>query len=85
MIEFFFVLICWAGFAILVAKAAESRGRDFGSWFVLAFFVSPLVAGFALLLYGTKEKPAPPSLEMQALKTHEAELELEIEKLKHAG
>ena len=38
-------------FAFVVAAAANSRGRSGFGWFVLAIVISPLLAGFALVLW----------------------------------
>jgi len=51
--------ILWIVFAILIAAAADSRGRSGFGWFVLAIVLSPLLAGFVLLLM--------PNLTTQAL------------------
>ena len=51
--------ILWSVFAILIAAAADSRGRSGFGWFVLAIVLSPLLAGFVLLLM--------PNLTTQAL------------------
>src|SRR6266852_1769818 len=49
----------WNVFAILIAAAANSRGRSGFGWFLLAGVISPLLAGLFLLLV--------PNLTTQAL------------------
>jgi len=43
------ILLFWVGLAVVVAIAANTRGRNPGAWFVLAVVVSPLLAGLLLL------------------------------------
>ena len=49
------LLIFWVIFAVIVAIAANSRGRSAIGWFLLAIFISPLLALIAVLVMG----PAP--------------------------
>jgi hypothetical protein len=46
----------WFGLAIIVAVAADTRGRDRAGWFFLAVLISPLLAGLLLLALPRKEK-----------------------------
>lgn len=39
----------WIGFAIAVAVAANTRGRDSAGWFFLSLLISPLIAGLIVL------------------------------------
>jgi hypothetical protein len=41
--------IVWLGLAIIIGVAANTRGRNGGGWFILATFISPLLAGLLLL------------------------------------
>jgi hypothetical protein len=45
----FFGFLLWLGFCGAVATAADTRGRNSGGWFLLAFFVTPLLAVCFLL------------------------------------
>ncbi len=42
-------ILFWLGFSAAVATAADTRGRSFGGWFVLALIISPLLAVCFLL------------------------------------
>ena len=53
--EFLFPLIFWFIFAGLVAKFANSRGRNLGSWFFIALMISPILAFLILILLPTIE------------------------------
>ncbi|SRR6266567_511939 len=53
------IALVWIVFAILIAAAANSRGRSGFGWFLLAVVISPLLAGLFLLLL--------PNLTTQAL------------------
>src|SRR5262249_4621818 len=46
----------WLGFAIIVGVAANTRGRNFAGWVVLAIIISPLLAGLLLLALPRGEK-----------------------------
>jgi hypothetical protein len=39
------VLSAWLVFSIIVAVAANTRGRNAGGWFFLAIVTSPIIAG----------------------------------------
>ena len=39
----------------LIARAAKEKGRSFGCFFALGFFLSPLVSAIVLLVFGKKE------------------------------
>jgi hypothetical protein len=41
--------IPWFALAIIVGVAANTRGRNWLGWFILAFVISPLIAGLLLL------------------------------------
>jgi|SRR6476646_5332803 hypothetical protein len=44
------LIVFWVIFAIVVAVAANSRGRDSVGWFILACLISPLLAAILLAL-----------------------------------
>lgn len=46
------LLIFWVIFAVIVAIAANSRGRSAIGWFLLAILISPLLALIAVLVIG---------------------------------
>jgi hypothetical protein len=48
------MLLVWVVLCIIVGVGASNRNRFGFGWFLFAFFLSPLVAGFALLLLGAK-------------------------------
>jgi len=65
MIELGFFLILWLVGSVVVGIAAAARGRLGVGWFVLAMLLSPLIAGFMLILFpaladhrGKRECPA---------------------------
>jgi hypothetical protein len=43
------IFLTWFAFAIIVGVAANTRGRNWAGWFVLAVLLSPLIAGLLLL------------------------------------
>jgi predicted permease len=43
------LLIFWIGFSLVVAVAANTRGRNGLGWFLLALIISPLLAGLFVL------------------------------------
>jgi hypothetical protein len=55
-------LLIWLGFAIVVGVAANTRGRSWGGWFLLAVALSPPIAGLLLLARkpATAASPGPP-------------------------
>lgn len=53
------VVALWIGAMWLVNSMAEARGREPGTWLVLAFLLSPLVAIVALALVGVETLPDP--------------------------
>lgn len=55
----FFVFIFWAGLAGIIALAASSRGRNPFAWFLVALFLSPLIAALFLLFLGPNSRPCP--------------------------
>lgn len=52
-----FMFIIWLGLSFVVAAAATKRSRSALAWFVLAVLLSPLIAGFSLLLLGANSRP----------------------------
>lgn len=56
------IIVIWLVFCGLVAIAAKNKGRSAAGWFVLAFLISPLIAGIAVLLVGPGRSaiPVPP-------------------------
>lgn len=59
------ILFIWVAFAVVTAFAAPSRGREFGTWFVLGllFGVFALIAVLVL-------PPRTPGLDRPTPKTH---------------
>lgn len=43
------IFVTWLGFAVVVAVAANTRGRNAFGWFCLAVIISPLLAGLLVL------------------------------------
>jgi hypothetical protein len=39
----------------LIARAAKRKGRSFGAWFAIAFFVSPLLAAIIIATVSSNE------------------------------
>jgi len=50
------IVILWVVFSFLVAAGARNRGRSGFCWFVLAAVISPVLAGLALLLVGSRRE-----------------------------
>jgi hypothetical protein len=48
----------WLVACLLIGMVAASRNRSAGGWTILAFFISPLLAGMILLLVGRRELTA---------------------------
>jgi len=44
------IILMWFVVSIVVAAAAYARGRRFGSWFLSALLLSPLIAGLLVAL-----------------------------------
>jgi hypothetical protein len=44
------ILLLWLGIAIVIGVGAKGRGRSGIGWFVLAIFLSPLIAGLLLVV-----------------------------------
>lgn len=42
----------WVGFAIIIGLAAQNKKRSGFGWFIFAIFLSPIIAGIALMLSG---------------------------------
>lgn len=45
------ILIIWFVLTLVVAGAAEARGRNAFGWFLIAFFLSPLIGILLLLVF----------------------------------
>ena len=58
------VLLFWTIFAVIVAIAANARGRSAIGWFLLAIFLSPLLALIAVLVMapGSSKAVQPPQV-----------------------
>ena len=54
-------LVIWLVFSIAVGVGAANRKRFGFGWFLFAILISPLVAGFILLLLGEKKKQSRPN------------------------
>lgn len=52
------LLVFWVIFAVIVAIAANSRGRSAIGWFLLAILISPLLALIAVLVMGPGSRNA---------------------------
>jgi hypothetical protein len=46
---FFSIIFFWISFSIIVAVAANTRGRSGFGWFLLALLISPLISGLLVL------------------------------------
>ena len=46
------VLLFWVGLGVVVAIAANARGRSAIGWFLIAIFLSPVLALIAVLVMG---------------------------------
>ena len=57
------LIILWLAFAFAVGAIANSKGRSFAFWFVLAILISPLIAGLIAVSLG----PESDNLEKRAL------------------
>lgn len=55
------IFILWFVLSILVGVGASNRGRSGGGWFFLALVISPIIAGFALVMVGRLESAQRPS------------------------
>lgn len=44
------IFIGWLFLAFVIGAVAATKGKAFGLWFVLSLFLSPLVAGFCLII-----------------------------------
>lgn len=42
------VLAAYIGVAMLIARLARRKGRSFGAWFAIAFFISPILAAIVI-------------------------------------
>jgi phosphotransferase system glucose/maltose/N-acetylglucosamine-specific IIC component len=47
-----FIVVVWLGLAIAIGAIAGNKGRSGFGWFLFALLLSPLIAGFFLLLTG---------------------------------
>jgi hypothetical protein len=52
------IFLFWIGFCAIVGVLANNYRRNVGGWVILAFFISPLLAGLFLLASGKKATPA---------------------------
>lgn len=50
----------WIVLAIIVAAAADARGRSPGGWLLMSLVFSPLIAVLFLLAFPAREKPDGP-------------------------
>jgi hypothetical protein len=50
-IEVAYWFLVWFGFTGLVAFAADARGRNPAVWTILSLIFSPILGGFALLMF----------------------------------
>jgi hypothetical protein len=46
------IVLIWLVLAVVVGALASAKDRSGFGWFVLAVFISPLIAGFLLLIAG---------------------------------
>jgi phosphotransferase system glucose/maltose/N-acetylglucosamine-specific IIC component len=44
------ILFLWLGIAVVIGVGAKGRGRSGLGWFLLAVFLSPLIAGLLLVV-----------------------------------
>jgi hypothetical protein len=51
------IVVIWLLLCAVVAVAAASRGRNGFGWFLLAFFLSPLIAGFLIIALPSHRVP----------------------------
>jgi hypothetical protein len=51
------IVIIWLLLCVVVAVAAGSRGRNGLGWFLLAFILSPLIAGFLIIVLPSRRIP----------------------------
>ena len=51
------IIVIWLLLCVVVAVAAGSRGRNGLGWFLLAFFLSPLIAGFLIIALPSRRAP----------------------------
>lgn len=58
------ILFFWFLLAIVVGVAASRKGRSGFGWFVLALFISPVIAGLLVLLVSDQREPGPPTDEL---------------------
>lgn len=56
------VVLAWVVFSIIVGVGANTRGRSFGGWFLLALVTSPLIAGLLLLAMPRIGPPPQPTV-----------------------
>ncbi|WP_375762864.1 hypothetical protein ACE10X_22385 [Bradyrhizobium sp. Pha-3] len=53
------IFLFWVGFSILVAVAANARGRSGIGWFFLSLVISPLLALLFVLVMQRQDAPEP--------------------------
>lgn len=56
MIEIIAIAFFWIAFAMIVAVAANTRGRIGIGWFILALVISPLIAGLLVIALPDRRK-----------------------------
>lgn len=61
----------WIVFALIVGAGASNRGRSGFGWFLLALILSPLLAGFALVVVGAR--PRDPDADYGSLRIERPE------------
>lgn len=60
-IQFIGTLITATIFSLWIAVGAKKRGKSFGLWFVISFFISPIIAGIILLCITKDYKSETPA------------------------
>ncbi len=55
----FVTFLFWVGFSAALATAANTRGRSAVGWFILAFFITPLLAACFLFALPVKARTQP--------------------------
>jgi hypothetical protein len=67
----FLGFILWVVLSFIVATGARNRERSGAGWFLMSFFLSPVFAGFALLILGenpsAKPVPVPENQESRSI------------------
>jgi ABC-type multidrug transport system permease subunit len=50
------IVVLWVVFSFVVAAGARNRGRSGFLWFFGAVLVSPIIAGIALVVLGSRKR-----------------------------